>query len=73
MNNVDLTDKELIIVWSVVAWFQVSRLATGKLLQKLYPDNGNNIYRYDKEIENRIISLGKRLEQKRSEATGDES
>lgn len=67
MRKVELTDKEMIIVWSVVAWFQVERLATGKLVRKFFPDNPPKQYSYDKEIEDRIIHVGKFLERKRRE------
>lgn len=67
MNKIELTDKEMIIVWSVVTWFQVSQLATFKLVKKLYPDLVDKQYRYDKQIEDRIIAAGKSLEKMRQE------
>ena len=66
MSKAELTDKEKILVWSIVAWFQVKPLITSSLMQKLYPDLEKQ-YKYDKQIEDRIIEVGKWLESKREE------
>lgn len=63
----DLTDKEKIVVWSIAAWFQVKPLVTGSLMEKLYPNLDDKQYKYDRLIEDRIISVGKWLEKKRLE------
>lgn len=63
-KKIELTEKELILVWSIVAWFQVSPLVTSRLMHKLYPDAGDKQYRYDDKIQERIIEIGKWLESK---------
>ena len=57
LNIVELTDKQMILVWSIVAWFQVSPLATSSLVVKFYPDLPNKQYKYDTLIEDRIIDV----------------
>jgi hypothetical protein len=65
MSKAELTDKERILIWSIVAWFQVKPLITNSLMQKLYPDLGDKQYEYDKQIEDRIIQIGKWLAERR--------
>ena len=65
MKSVLLSEKEQVILWSVAAWFQKKPLVTGTLMQKLYPNLDKKQYKYDKQVEDRLIEIGKWLEKKR--------
>jgi hypothetical protein len=69
-HTVELNDKELLMVWSILAWFQPGigkRLASGALVRKfsgLASDHAKrNAFdaKFEKPIQDRIIELGKWL------------
>lgn len=64
-RKVELTDKEMIVVWSIIAWFQTDKIASGKLVRKFYPSIPDKQYRYDKKIEDSIIRIAKFIESDR--------
>lgn len=66
MSKIELTERELILVWGIVTWFNRPGLASGVLVTKFYPgDMGEKAYRFDTEIENRIIEIADFLIRKR--------
>jgi hypothetical protein len=74
MSKVELTDKERILLWSIAAWFQPStppRLVTGTLMHKLFPNGGNEMYRFDKQIEDKIIEVAGFLARRRQAEVND--
>lgn len=54
-NISELTDKEKILVWSIIAWFQAEGLVSGSLVRKFYPNLDDKQYRYDERIEDKRI------------------
>jgi hypothetical protein len=65
---IELSDKELYILWAVACWFD--KPFTDRLKYKLAGLASSNLrrgleLRYDRQIEDRIIELGKWLESKR--------
>lgn len=66
-SKVELSDKELAIIWAILSWFQVRPLVTSALMSKLYTANNHDIAKkYDDKIYDRIIDIGKWLEKKRN-------
>lgn len=73
LHKIELTDKELYIVWSIVTWFNspVTSTFKQKLAGMAWSDKRKDFQKkYDRLIVDRIIGMGSWLK-KRRETNGD--